>query len=68
MKLGWVIFFEAALVNVFLGALVIAAPTLSAAVIGIGAILLIVLCIAVVWVARVSEVPTKRNSGLLGQN
>ncbi|OYV03823.1 MAG: hydroxyacid dehydrogenase, partial [Verrucomicrobiales bacterium VVV1] len=68
MKLGWVIFFEAALVNVFLGALVIAAPTLSAAVIGIGAILLIVLCIAVVWGARVSEVPTKRNSGLLGQN
>lgn len=68
MKLGWVIFFEAALVNVFLGALVIAAPTLSAAVIGIGAVLLIVLCAAVIWVAKVSEVPAKRNSGLLGQS
>jgi len=68
MKLGWVIFFEAALVNVFLGALVIAAPTLSAAVIGIGAILLIVLCAAVIWVAKVSEAPAKRNSGLLLQD
>jgi NADH-quinone oxidoreductase subunit H len=68
MKLGWVIFFEAALVNVFLGALVIAAPTLSAAVIGIGAVLLLVLCAAVIWVAKVSEAPAKRNSGLLLQD
>jgi NADH-quinone oxidoreductase subunit H len=68
MKLGWVIFFEAALVNVFLGALVIAAPSLSPAVIGIGAVLLIVLTGAIIWVAKVSEAPVKRNSGLLGQN
>jgi NADH-quinone oxidoreductase subunit H len=68
MKLGWVIFFEAALVNVFLGALVIAAPSLSPAVIGIGAVLLIVLTGAIIWVAKVSEEPVKRNSGLLGQN
>jgi len=67
MKLGWVIFFEAALVNVFLAALVIAAPYLSTAVIGIGAVLLIVLCIAVIWVAKVSEEKVKPNSGLLGQ-
>jgi NADH-quinone oxidoreductase subunit H len=68
MKLGWVIFFEAALVNVFLGALVIAAPSLSPAVISIGAVLLIVLTGAIIWVAKVSEEPVKRNSGLLGQN
>ncbi|MGJ8634852.1 MAG: complex I subunit 1/NuoH family protein, partial [Luteolibacter sp.] len=30
MKLGWVIFFEAALINVFLAALIIAAPQLTA--------------------------------------
>jgi hypothetical protein len=37
-------------------------------VIGIGAVLLLVLCAAVIWVAKVSEAPAKRNSGLLGQN
>ncbi|MGC4017367.1 MAG: NADH-quinone oxidoreductase subunit H [Luteolibacter sp.] len=68
MKLGWVIFFEAALVNVFLAALVIAAPYLSAGIIALGAILLIVLCAAIIWVAKVSEERTKPNSGLLEQN
>jgi hypothetical protein len=47
---------------------VIAAPSLSPAVIGIGAVLLIVLTGAIIWVAKVSEEPVKRNSGLLGQN
>jgi NADH-quinone oxidoreductase subunit H len=68
MKLGWVIFFEAALVNVFLAALVIAAPALSGAIIGLGAILLVALTGAIIWVAKVSEEPVKPNFGLLGQD
>jgi NADH-quinone oxidoreductase subunit H len=52
MKLGWVIFFEAALINVFLAALVIAAPQLTAAILGLGAVLLVALTVAVIWIAR----------------
>ena len=59
MKLGWVIFFEAALINVFLGALIIAAPHLAGLIIAIGAVLLLVVTGAVIWVARVSE-PTPK--------
>jgi hypothetical protein len=55
MRLGWVIFFEAALINVFLAALIIAAPELTAVIIGIGAVLLIAVTAAVIWVAKVSE-------------
>ncbi len=55
MKLGWVVFFEAALINVFLAALIIAAPDLGGAIIGTGAVLLVVLTLAVIWVAKVSE-------------
>ena len=55
MKLGWVIFFEAALINVFLAALIIAAPQLTGAILAIGAILLIAVTAAVIWVAKVSE-------------
>jgi NADH-quinone oxidoreductase subunit H len=55
MKLGWVVFFEAALVNVFLGALIIAAPQLTPFIIGIGGVLLIALTISIIWVAKVSE-------------
>jgi len=55
MKLGWVIFFEAALINVFLAALILAAPQLKGTIIAIGAVLLIVLTLAVIWVAKVSE-------------
>jgi NADH-quinone oxidoreductase subunit H len=55
MKLGWVVFFEAALINVFLAALILAAPEFTTAIIGIGAVLLIVLTVAVIWVAKVSE-------------
>lgn len=55
MKLGWVVFFEAALINVFLAALILAAPQFSAAIITIGAILLIILTAAVIWVAKISE-------------
>ena len=36
MKLGWVIFFEAALINVFLAALIIAAPELTAVILIVG--------------------------------
>ncbi len=59
MKLGWVIFFEAALINVFLAALILAAPELTATIIAIGAVLLIVVTAAVIWVAKVSEPPAK---------
>jgi NADH-quinone oxidoreductase subunit H len=55
MKLGWVIFFEAALINVFLAALIIAAPSLSTPIIAGGAILLVVVTGAIIWVAKVSE-------------
>jgi NADH-quinone oxidoreductase subunit H len=58
MKLGWVVFFEAALVNVFLAALIVAAPHLKTAITGIGAVLLCVVTIAIVWVARVSDTTT----------
>lgn len=55
MKLGWVIFFEAALINVFLAALIIAAPDLTAVILAVGSILLLAVTTAVIWVARVSE-------------
>jgi NADH-quinone oxidoreductase subunit H len=54
MRLGWVVFFEAALINVFLAALVLAAPELTAAILGLGALLLIVVTAAIIWVAKVS--------------
>jgi NADH-quinone oxidoreductase subunit H len=55
MKLGWVVFFEAALINVFLGALILAAPDLAGVIITVGAVLLLVVTGAVIWVAKVSE-------------
>jgi NADH-quinone oxidoreductase subunit H len=55
MKLGWVVFFEAALINVFLAALILAAPQLEKTIIGIGAVLLVIVTLAVIWVAKVSE-------------
>ena len=55
MKLGWVVFFEAALVNVFLAALIVAAPDLAAAITASGAVLLLIVTAAIIWVARVSE-------------
>lgn len=61
MKLGWVIFFEAALINVFLAAIIIAAPTvaMSPAILAISLALLIVVTAAVIWVAKVAEPSTK---------
>jgi len=59
MKLGWVIFFEAALINVFLAALIIAAPELTATILVIGLILLVAVTAAIIWVAKVSEPPAK---------
>ena len=55
MRLGWVIFFEAALINVFLAALVIAAPQFSVVITTVGLILLAVVTAALVWVLKVSE-------------
>ncbi|MCW1883378.1 NADH-quinone oxidoreductase subunit H [Luteolibacter flavescens] len=55
MRLGWVIFFEAALINVFLAALVIAAPQFGpAASIG-GLVVLALVTGALVWCLKVSE-------------
>lgn len=59
MKLGWVVFFEAALINVFLAALVIAAPTLGTFTLIFSLILLAIVTAAIIWVAKVSEPPTK---------
>jgi NADH-quinone oxidoreductase subunit H len=59
MKLGWVIFFEAALINVFLAALIIAAPQFTSAIIASGSVLLVAVTAAVIWVAKVSEPPAK---------
>lgn len=59
MKLGWVIFFEAALINVFLAALIIAAPEFKATIIASGSVLLVAVTAAVIWVAKVSEPPAK---------
>jgi NADH-quinone oxidoreductase subunit H len=55
MKLGWVIFFEAALINVFLAALIIAAPDLTAIILAVGSLLLLIVTAAIIWVAKVSE-------------
>ena len=59
MKLGWVIFFEAALINVFLAALILAAPEFKNTIIACGSVLLVVVTAAVIWVAKVSEPPVK---------
>lgn len=59
MKLGWVIFFEAALINVFLAALILAAPQLGAIITAIGSALLIVVTAAIIWVAKISDPPAK---------
>jgi NADH-quinone oxidoreductase subunit H len=58
MRLGWVIFFEAALINVFLAALIIAAPQFSVISTVGGLALLAVVTGALVWVLKVSEKKT----------
>ncbi|MES2995380.1 MAG: complex I subunit 1 family protein [Verrucomicrobiota bacterium] len=55
MKLGWVVFFEAALINVFLAALVIAYPTGKPYIIALSLALLAVVTAAIIWVAKVSD-------------
>jgi NADH-quinone oxidoreductase subunit H len=61
MKLGWVIFFEAALINVFLAALVIASGShkFTTPILVIGTLLLVATTAAIVYVAKVSEPKTK---------
>jgi hypothetical protein len=54
-----VIFFEAALINVFLAALILAAPHLGGISLVIGAMLLVVVTAAVVWVAKISTPPAQ---------
>ncbi|MBB5349850.1 NADH-quinone oxidoreductase subunit H [Haloferula luteola] len=68
MRLGWVIFFEAALINVFLAALVIAAPQLGTVITVVGAVLLVIVSAALLWVLRASEPKAAPNYGLLGSN
>ena len=59
MKLGWVVFFEAALINVFLAALIIAMPEIGLLAAAAGLVLLAVVTAAVIWVAKVSEPPAR---------
>ena len=66
MRLGWVIFFEAALINVFLAALVIAAPHLAVGITIAGAVVLVAVTGALLWVLRSSEPKSVPNEGLLG--
>jgi NADH-quinone oxidoreductase subunit H len=55
MRLGWVIFFEAALINVFLAALVIAGPQFGLISTAGGLALLAVVTGALIWVLKASE-------------
>jgi NADH-quinone oxidoreductase subunit H len=55
MRLGWVIFFEAALINVFLAALVFVGPQFGAIATVIGLVLLAVVTGALIWVLKSSE-------------
>ena len=59
MHLGWIVFFEAALINVFLAALIIAAPNLGAITLILGLILLAIVTAAIIWVAKVSIPPAR---------
>jgi len=52
MNLGWIVFFEAALINVFLAALVIAYPSIGLWGVLIGFILLLVVTILLITVAK----------------
>jgi NADH-quinone oxidoreductase subunit H len=68
MRLGWVIFFEAALINVFLAAFVIAAPDLGWISTIVGLVLLGIVTGGLIWVLKTSEPESSPNSGLLGQS
>ncbi len=68
MRLGWVIFFEAALINVFLAALVIAAPQLGSVITVVGLVVLAAVTAGLIWALRSSEFKSKPNYGLLGSN
>jgi NADH-quinone oxidoreductase subunit H len=61
MRLGWVVFFEAALINVFLAALVIASRSAICTpfILVIGSLLLIATTAAIIYVAKVSEPENK---------
>jgi NADH-quinone oxidoreductase subunit H len=59
MKLGWVVFFEAALINVFIAALILAAPHLTHLIVVLGSLTLAVVTGAIVWVAKSSEEKTQ---------
>ena len=54
MRLGWVVFFEAALINVFLAALILAAPHLSTAILTTSVALLVVVSAVLIRVAKSS--------------
>jgi hypothetical protein len=52
MNLGWIVFFEAALINVFLAALVIAYPSIGGLGVLIGFALLTIVTILLIKVAK----------------
>ena len=57
MRLGWVVFFEAALINVFLAALIMAAPHLPLAVTIAGFTALAIAAALLIWIAKRFEAP-----------
>ncbi len=52
MNLGWIVFFEAALINVFLAALIIASPSIGLGGVAIGGAFLILVTILLIKVAK----------------
>ncbi len=62
MRLGWVVFFEAALINVFLAALIIAAPHLPLAATVAGFITLAIATVVIIWIAKRFEAPRPKQA------
>jgi hypothetical protein len=52
MNLGWIVFFEAALINVFLAALVIAYPSIGLIGVAIGFAILTIATILLIIIAK----------------
>ncbi len=62
MRLGWVVFFEAALLNVFLAALIMAAPHLPLAVTVAGFLVLAIATALLIWIAKRFEAPRPKHA------
>lgn len=62
MRLGWVVFFEAALINVFLAALIMAAPHLPLAGAIAGFVVLAIATVLIIWIAKRFEAPRPKQA------